>query len=887
MTQVNTDREILPSTVTPSHYVVNLTPDLDSFTFDGIVDITVKVNEATKTIKVNTNELKLQSASVTFLDKKNEASLKASSITYDEKVEQSTLHFDKDIAADTAAVLHIEFTGEINDKMAGFYRSGYTDPEGNKKFMAVTQFEATDARRCFPCWDEPAVKATFDVTLNVADRFTALSNMNVAREEKYAKKSGHKSVHFARTPIMSTYLVAFAVGELDYVETTTSPSCKELPNPVTVRVYTSKGLSAQGKFALGCAARTLEYFSKVFGEPYPLPKMDMIAVPDFAAGAMENWGLVTYRTIYLLFDDKTSSARSKEGIAYVVAHELAHQWFGNLVTMQWWDELWLNEGFATWVGWLAVDHMFPEWDIWTKFVLDDMGRALSLDALRNSHPIQVPVKSPSEINQIFDAISYSKGASVIRMLSSWLTVDTFLEGIRRYIKKFRYSNASTNDLWAALSDASGVDVSSFMDVWTKATGYPVLKVEDGEKEIKVTQSRFLSSGGVTAEEDKTVWWCPLAVWNGDAKALEGYEQVILKTKSASVPKAPNATSEPYFFKLNYKQPNIYRVQYSPEAMDKIGKAIAHGGRLQTTDRVGLVSDAFALAGAGYISTVDALNLVGNFHSETEYVALGQIADRLGAIKTIWALENKETKDRLDAFIRQIFSEIARKAGFTYPEGEGHLQGMTRTLAIARAGLSGDEHIIKESQRRFESFVNGDESAIHPNLRGTVFAIALKHGGRKEYEAVKKIWESNIAADQKLVALGSLGHTPDETILREILAYALDESNVRPQDFVYPLGSVAANPLGRRIAWDFVKENWSLLVKRFDNTLSLLSRCVSITSDWASHEFANELEEFFKDKETKSIDRTLKQSLEKIRQQADWLQRDRQHVDQWLAKNVKA
>ena len=321
--------------------------------------------------------------------------------------------------------------------MAGFYRSSYEDEKGSgsKKWMAVTQFEATDARRAFPCWDEPAVKSTFSISITAPKHLTVLSNMDALETKEQDDLVEHK---FRTTPLISTYLIAWALGEFESIE-------KVNQNGVKVRVYTTEGLSSKGKFALDVAARTLDFFTEYFGIAYPLPKMDLLAVHDFGAGAMENWGLVTYRTVYLLFDEENSSLKTKQNVAYVVGHELAHQWFGNLVTMEWWSDLWLNEGFATWVGWLAADHLFHEWNIWNEFIMDDCQAGLKLDSLRSSHPIEVPVRNPAEITQIFDSISYSKGASVIRMLVDFLGEGTFQKGLRSYLQKHKYSNAKTSD----------------------------------------------------------------------------------------------------------------------------------------------------------------------------------------------------------------------------------------------------------------------------------------------------------------------------------------------------------------------------------------------------------------------------------------------------------
>ncbi|XP_011408740.2 PREDICTED: puromycin-sensitive aminopeptidase-like protein, partial [Amphimedon queenslandica] len=394
----------LPTDVVPVNYTLELKPDLQKFTFAGKVCITLKVNTPTKTVCLNSADIEI--SNVTCGDQ-------VGTVSYQKEDERVSFDFPQEISS-SEATLNIVFTGILNDQMKGFYRSKYTRPDEPdvERYTAVTQFEPADARRAFPCWDEPAHKATFDVTLVVPKNLVALSNMDV----KETKEDGdNKTVVFNRTPIMSTYLLAFIVGEYDYIEDKDS-------NGVVVRVYTPLGKKEQGRFALNIATKTLPFYREYFNVPYPLPKIDLIAIPDFAAGAMENWGLVTYRE-RLLLASEDSPISSKQIVAIVVGHELAHQWFGNLVTMEWWTDLWLNEGFASWIEYLCVDYCHPEFDIWTQFLAQDYAQALSLDALSNSHPIEVIVGPPSEVEEIFDTISYSKGASVIRMLHNWIGND--------------------------------------------------------------------------------------------------------------------------------------------------------------------------------------------------------------------------------------------------------------------------------------------------------------------------------------------------------------------------------------------------------------------------------------------------------------------------------
>jgi len=478
--KVEVTRNLLPTDVVPLHYDLSLVPDLKNYTFDGTVVINVKVKkEGLKQFTVHSNDIKI--SSVVFGESNK------GTCAFNEKDTTVTFTFDSALPAGDGKVT-IVYQGQLNDKMAGFYRSKYV-LNGEERVAATTQFEPTDARRAFPCWDEPEHKATFSVTLTVDKKLVALSNMPIVSE---TAKDEKKVVKFDNTPIMSTYLLAFFVGETECVEGKTREG-------VTVRVYTPVGKTEQGKFALDVGTKTLSYFTEYFGIPYPLPKLDMIAIADFSAGAMENWGLVTYRETALLIDEKNSTLSGKQRVAYVVAHELAHQWFGNLVTMEWWNNLWLNEGFATWVGNLAVDHLFPSWNIWTGFVTEYFARALSLDGLEHSHPVEVDVANSGQINEIFDAISYCKGASVIRMIAEFLGEADFKKGLHAYLSKHSYKNTVTEDLWTALGTASGKPVALNMNCWTKHIGYPYIKVSrTTDNQLNITQHRFVASGKTLA-----------------------------------------------------------------------------------------------------------------------------------------------------------------------------------------------------------------------------------------------------------------------------------------------------------------------------------------------------------------------------------------------------
>ncbi|KAI7832592.1 peptidase family M1-domain-containing protein [Gamsiella multidivaricata] len=864
----NPNRVVLPTNVTPSHYTLTITPDLEKYTFRGYVEINITIHEATKTIQINTKELTTSWVNVEIDGKTHDAA----ETTFDEHRETTTFTFESELPKGSA-VLSMHFDGILNDKMAGFYRSSYKDTEGNAKVMGVTQFEATEARRAFPCWDEPSAKATFSIKLVIPVDLVALSNMPV--ESVTMVEPEEKTVHFEKTPIMSTYLVAWAVGDFEYVESTTT----KLENPVTCRVYTLPGLKEQGRFAVEITPKILEYFSEIFGTAYPLPKMDQIAVPDFDMGAMENWGLVTYRTVALLFDEKTSDLRFKEQVASIVAHELAHQWFGNLVTMEWWDHLWLNEGFATWVGTLAVDHLFPEWDTWSSFVVNDVQRGIALDSLRSSHPIEVPVNDPHEIHQIFDAISYSKGASVIRMLSNWLTLDVFLAGIRRYLKKHEYQNATTDDLWAALSEESKIDVGEFMGTWTRVIGLPILDVSESDGVVSVEQHRYLSTNDVKPEEDETIWWVPLGVYPKPESIADPNQTLKTRSLKFEVPEGP--------YLLNKNFSGVFRTNYPPSAIARIGQAILNGSDLVSlSDRAGLVADISSLAKSGHTATKNFLDLVQYYKNEDTYIVWELLAQRVGEIASVFA-DDERIYQGINHFQRNLIDGMVQKLGWEYPDGEDYLTSRLRNVILRTAGRAGHEATVAEAKRRFAIFVSdpSQDGILHPSIRQTAFEIVLSKGGEEELNHVLKYFRSAPKQDQQVVALLALGHVQKPELIAKVQALAISEE-VRSQDIMYVLNGLSVNPKARLSTWEFVKAKWPLLEERYKSSMGLLGACVKAPlSQVSDSSLVKDVTEFFVDKDTKSFQRALDQAIESLNVNSAWVAREHEGLTAWLtAKN---
>ncbi|KAH9429076.1 hypothetical protein MCOR02_010488 [Pyricularia oryzae] len=860
-----TGRELLPTNVVPKHYDLTLEPDLEKFTFNGSVVVHLDVAEDSKSISLHTLEIDVKNAKVTS----GGQTITSPKISYNEDTQVTKIDFDETISKGSKAELTIDFTGTLNDKMAGFYRAVYKRDDGSEGVLAVSQMEPTDARRAFPCFDEPSLKATFAVTLIADKKLTCLSNMDVASESEVQSAltgTTKKAVKFHNSPLMSTYLLAFIVGELNYIET------KDFRVPV--RVYAPPGLNIEhGRFSLNLAAKTLAFYEKVFGIDFPLPKMDQVAIPDFAQGAMENWGLVTYRVVDLLLDEKVSGAATKERVAEVVQHELAHQWFGNLVTMDWWDGLWLNEGFATWASWYSCNVFFPEWKVWESYVTDTLQSALSLDSLRSSHPIEVPVKRADEINQIFDSISYAKGSCVLRMISTYLGEDVFLEGVRQYLKKHAYGNTQTDDLWDSLAKASGKPVHEVMTAWTKNVGYPVITVTENEKDssIHLKQNRFLRTGDTKPEEDQVLYPVLLGL-----RTKDGIDESRTLTARENDFKLPDVD----FFKLNANHTSLFRTAYSPERLEKLGNA-ARNGLLSVEDRAGMLADAGALAVSGYQKTSGVLNLLKGYDSESQFVVWTEIIGRLAAVHSAWIFEDKAIKDSLEAFQRDLISSRAHKMGWAFSESDGHIEQQFKALLFGSAGIAGDKDIVAAAKDMFKKFMDGDKSAIHPNIRGSVFAMALKYGGDDEYNRILDFYRTSTNSDERNTALRSLGRSNKPEHIKQTLDLMFS-GEVKDQDIYMPAAGLRSHSEGIEALSKWIMDNWDALYIKLPPALSMLGSMVAIcTSSLTKPEQLKQVEEFFANKDNKGYEMSLAQSLDAIRSKIAWLERDRSDVAAWV------
>jgi len=809
----------LPENIKPIRYDLNITPDLDKFTFIGDVNIEIDVLENTKEIILNSKDLEIIEVKIADINSKD--------ISFDK--DKQTVSFTFDEIKKGKHNLSIKFKGILNNDMNGFYRSTYFVGE-KKKIMATTQFESHFARKCFPCFDEPSMKAIFSVTLNIPKELMAVSGMPVKNEEIIKDK---KKISFEDSPIMSSYLLAFIIGELEYLE-------RETQDKVKVRIITTPGKKELGGFALDTTIKLLQYYNEYFGIKYPLSKLDMLAIPDFVAGAMENWGAITYREIDLLIDDKLSSAARKQRVATVIAHELAHQWFGNLVTMKWWEDLWLNEGFATWMEHNSVDKLFPEWDMWTQFYNNEGMAAFGLDSLKSSHPIEVEVNNPEHIKEVFDSISYFKGAAIIRMLEQYLGEETFRLGLQDYLKSFSYSNAETDDLWKSLSKISKKDVKKMMDSWTIQMGYPLVKVSKEDKEILLKQERFL----YLKDKNKSKWVIPFAVMENGKRE---YYEMDDKEKRINLPDGT--------LNINDSQTGFFRVNYSDELFNELKDNF---GKLKVLDKMGLENDLFAVIRKGDVNVDKYLDFIILYKDETDYSIWSDVASKLGTI--LFLFPEDKFLEKINKFTLDLFSKILEKVGWDKKEGEGHIGALLRAVVLSVAGFSESEEVNTEVEKRFEKYLKDGE--LDPDLRGLVYSLTAFNGDQKTFDKLVELHNKSILDEEKRKFLSSLTVFKQKDLLQKTLEFSLSE-NVRNQDSFVGILGVSRNMYGKKVAWEFLRDNYQEFRKRFEENALLQGMIHGVCRGLSSEEELNEVKQFFKDNPTPSCEMVINQAIEAI------------------------
>lgn len=854
------ERVVLPLNVSPKHYAIELKPDLDRLEFVGSEDISVEVSASTKVIKLHAKEIQIIDASFKGTDVK----IDVTEISYQIKETTVTLVFSNDIPLGEG-ILSISFRGILNGDMAGFYKSGYVGADGKKKVMASTQFEALDARRAFPCWDEPLVKATFSVTLVIPATLTALSNMPEKSLEHLT--DGTKKVVFDISPRMSTYLLAWAVGEFDFVQ-------GKSKGGVSIRVFSPPGRAQQGLFALDVAERALDFYDEFFQVKYPLPKLDMLCVTEFAAGAMENWGLVTYREVDLMIDPVKASSQQKQRVAIVVTHELAHQWFGNLVTMEWWDDLWLNEGFAAYCEHMATDALFPSYHIWEQYTTDAMGAALRLDSLRSSHPIQVPIVHAEEVEQVFDAISYCKGSTVVRMVASMLGPDKFREGLQLYMRRHQYQNTVTANLWAAWSEVSGIDVNGLMASWTKQMGFPFLTVveeswADDSVSITLEQQWFLSDGSAPqGEEANKLWSVPLLFATADSVSSTAMIMTERRQKF-TIPLSVDGSGERPWLKINAGQKALIRVAHSQEMTARLQPAI-RSKALGPEDRAALLLDAYALAKAGYAPVDSVVGLLRAYDQEDNSTVWSAIDGILGGLYLLMEQVGGEAFEAFLVFSRRIVRAAFDRVGWAPAADveDGHSEKLMRVtvLGLVESFCSTDEDILLEARRRFAAHWT-TPSELPAEFKSIVFRIVLKSGGAAEYEQILASFKSTEDNSERKHVMSSLGAIADMTLKRKTLDWAVSSGEVKLQDFFYPLRTVAfSSAAAADMCWKYLQENLDVIKAKLAKAGSSLmdAAIVCLVCRFCTDAQAQDIENFFATHPVPSSSRKISQTVESIR-----------------------
>mmetsp|Transcript_13709 Transcript_13709/g.19373 ORF Transcript_13709/g.19373 Transcript_13709/m.19373 type:complete len:883 (-) Transcript_13709:45-2693(-) len=855
-------RVLLPSNVVPVKYEIQIEPDLERFTFDGQVNIEIEISSETKDITLHSKEISVTEVSFSPLNQES-ASIEMTRVAYDLKLTTLKLTFEE-ILKVGKGTLKIKYQGILNNQMAGLYRSNYISADGEKRTMATTQFESLDARRCFPCWDEPARKAIFEVTLIIPTNRQALCNMPEAEFTLLPK--GKTSIRFMPSPLMSTYLLAICVGEFDFIQGVTKGG-------VSIRVFTPPGKKELGKFALQVGIDTLDLYDDFFQIPYPLPKLDMIAIPDFAMGAMENWGLVTYREVDLLIDEKKASSAQRQRVCTVITHELAHQWFGNLVTMCWWDDLWLNEGFASWMQTYAADILFPKWCMWEQFVNDDLSGALQLDSLKTSHPIQVPIAHAEEVEQVFDSISYCKGACVVRMLYAILGHEKFRDGLRVYMERHKYGNTETFDLWSAWEEVSGMPIKIIMCTWTEKMGYPVVTVskaaydeEKKEMELTLDQSWFLADGSGATESK--LWNVPI-IYRTEKIAKSEVVLMSEKTNQLCIP----LDSPKDWFKLNSGQQTLMRVAYTKETTESLLPAIRNK-LINPEDRAGLLSDAYALCKAKKLDFGSLISLIGAFKNEDDSTVWEMLEGILVSLDYLLQ-ENESLHNLFHEMASKLIDDCAKKIGWDSKVDDGHLSNLLRGAMIRLLGrfASNTESVRMEATARFKlHFKNPEIGSLSSDYASTVYKIVLKEGGEEEYKQMMDLLGrlDNIAEKKSIYT--ALGHVQSVELKTKVLDWAISE--VKLQDFFYPIMSVASSGKeGQELAWNYYKKNFEKLKKMLSSASAsimgaLISSSCTYFSDFSK---ADEVEKFFQENPMPTNSRKISQVLEKIRINAYFLE----------------
>ncbi|KFV74064.1 Endoplasmic reticulum aminopeptidase 2, partial [Struthio camelus australis] len=786
--------------------------------------------------------------------------------------------------------LSINYVASFSDGFYGFYKSTYKTRDGQTRLLASTHFEPTAARTAFPCFDEPSFKANYTIKIRREEQHIAISNMPKVKTLQLG--SNLFEDHFAETVKMSTYLVAFIISDFQSISGTTSSG-------IVVSVYTNPEKLTQAHYALEVAVKILEFYEQYFGISYPLPKQDLVAVPDFQSGAMENWGLTTYRETSLLYDPEASSASDKLWVTMVIGHELAHQWFGNLVTMEWWNDLWLNEGFARYMEFISVDATYPELQV-NDHLLDTCFAAMGRDAMNSSRPISSRAENPAQIKEMFDTVSYDKGACVLHMLRNFLTEEVFRNGIIRYLKKHSYKNAKNKDLWDSLANVRNTeqkkkvcfvlhcsqydyyfsehfDVAKIMDTWTVQKGLPLIIVEQNGKRIKIRQERFLK--GIFPDDPQFLWYIPLTYITSHSKNIGRH---LMKNHSDTIELEEGIS----WVKFNVDMNGYYIVHYEGNGWDNIIKLLNENHTLFSyKDRANLIHNAFQLVSAGRLSLDRALDLTRYLQHETSNIVL---LKGLGCLEVIYRMMERrnisDVTESLKWYILQYFKPVIDKQ--TWSDEGSVSQRMLRSDLLE---LACDLQYLPCIQKANELFSKWMESGakisnIPSDVLGTVYSVGAKTAAGWNFLLDR--YKVSISAAEQRKIYSALASSKDVSKLTRLLELGMEGDIIKIQDLPSVIYSVSTNPAGQRLAWDFVKKNWSRLLEKFPlGSFSIRIIIVGTTSQFSSKQELEEVKLFFQSvKEEVSQLRAPQIALENIEKNIRWLERNVAVLRKWLLEN---
>ncbi len=825
----------LPTTVVPERYEIRLTPDLSAATFAGEEKVHIQILEPVRQIVVNAAELEFQAVSIKGPDGK----LVRGRTALDRENERATFEFAETLNPGPVE-LQISFSGILNDKLHGFYRSTYKGPNGREKTLASTQFESTDARRAFPCWDEPQFKAVFQVTLVVDRDLTAISNARVLRET-LLPGIDKKEVVFADSIKMSTYLVAFIVGEFEGTEPV-------IVGKAPLRVWAVPGKGHLAQFAKEIGAFSLDFFGRYYDIAYPGDKLDLIAIPDFASGAMENLGAITFRETALLLDEAKATRAELERVADVVSHENAHMWFGDLVTMKWWNGLWLNEAFATFMEMLAVDAWKPAWRRWDSFTVS-RAAAMQVDGLKSTRPIEFPVERPEEAAGMFDVLTYEKGASVLRMLEQYLGENAFRDGIRLYLRRHEYANAETTDLWDALEDSTRQPARALMDSWIFQAGYPLISVERKGSDLILSQHlfRYLADGDPSDRQ----FHVPVFLRAG-TKAGTVNQTVLLTDKEIRIPLPENLD----WVVANAGGHGFYRVRYGAELLKGVKRVLQ--SNLLAVERFNLVNDSWATTQTGLAPLTEYLDLIDLLREEADLNVWTAVIISCHHLHRIF----DEAQDRLlQERIRAVFNPALQRLTWVPRDGQTELERQLRGELINALGTVGEDKACQQRARDLYVQYEKDPASVERNLVPALVSIVAHTGTTADYEKFYSRFKNGQTPQEETRYLFALGVFRQPDLIDRTLEMSLS-GEVRTQNAPYLLRGVLLNKDARERAWSFIKEHWDdMLAKYPDNSIPRM--CEGIVG-LVTTELEADVQKFFSQHPLKQGSKQLEQHLERLR-----------------------